>query len=82
MSPTPEQATEWCVLLNCWTWPTDLPGKPNPPGGLTRTEARLAIRGAYAAVEQFADPELVDAIWRDEDRRTALVEAHIEGQVL
>ena len=72
---TPERAAEWMVQLNMWQWPEDLPGKPNPPGGLPWREERAAIRGAYAALEASGVPDmkLVDEIWQDEDRRQALI---------
>lgn len=75
MSATPEKIAEWCVLLNCWLWPHDLPGKPNPPQGMTTQEEGMFIRGAYAAMEASADPDLVDQIWNS-PRRDQLVEEH------
>lgn len=75
MSATPEKIAEWCVLLNCWLWPHDLPGKPSPPQGMTTQEERMLIRGAYAAMEASADPDLVDQIWNS-PRRDQLIEEH------
>lgn len=75
MSATPEKIAEWCVLLNCWLWPHDLPGKPNPPGGLSWREEQMAVRGAHAAMEASADPDLVDQIWNS-PRREELIQEH------
>lgn len=73
---TAEKAAEWYVLLNCWEWPSDLPGKPNPPSGLSVQDERMAIRGAFAALGPFVDLDIVDMIWQDEDRWRSLVSAN------
>jgi hypothetical protein len=72
-TPTPETVARWWVQLNCWVWPDDLPGKPNPPWGIGEEDLRNVIRGAHAVIDLFANEELVDALWRDENARRALV---------
>lgn len=71
--PDAETLARWSVLLNCWIWPDDLPGKPNPPGGLTDDQHKYAIRGAHTVLSLFADESLVDALWQDESTRQGLV---------
>ena len=71
--PDAETIARWWVQLNCWIWPDDLPGKPNPPHGLRAEEERMAIRGAHAVLNMFADDDLVTAIWQDETRRRAVL---------
>lgn len=81
MSATPEKIAEWCVLLNCRLWPHDLPGKPNPPEGTTTRDEGMFIRGAYAAMQASADPDLVHQIWNS-PRRDQLVEEHRRDQLI
>lgn len=75
--PTPERAAEWWILLNCWVWPDDMPGRPlgTPWRTFTDHDHAMAIRGAHAALEAsgVVSEELVDEIWQDEARRSALV---------
>jgi hypothetical protein len=73
-APDAETIARWWVQLNCWVWPDDLPGKPNPPPiGPTEEELHMAIRGAHAVLDLIADEALVEAMWRDHDRRAALL---------
>lgn len=67
--PDPETIARWWVQLNCWIWPDDMPGRPNPPGGMTQDQERYAIRGAHSVLDLFADEALVTAIWQDDIQR-------------
>jgi hypothetical protein len=73
MTTTPDADTlaRWWVQLNMWIWPDDLPAKPAGPQ-TNKRDIENAIRGAWAVVDLFADMELVDAIWRDDEARNAL----------
>ena len=70
--PDAETLARWWVQLNCWVWPEDMPGKPNPPQGLTREDLHMAIRGAHVVVDLFADEERVEALWSNPAMRPAL----------
>jgi hypothetical protein len=73
MTTTPDADTlaRWWVQLNMWVWPNDLPGKPAGPH-TNKRDIENAMRGAWAVVDLFADKELVDAIWQDDEARNAL----------
>lgn len=77
-APDAETIARWWVQLCAWTWPDDLPGKPDPPEGMSERDWRYAIRGAHSVIDQFADEDLVAALWQDDEKRNELIRPFLD----